>query len=104
MKGKTEDSAQKLVEAAQAYNNLFEKFNKLKSDSDDKGNEIIHLKKRLEELEVAQSAQEAELKEAKIKADYYEDKSMSIKCQDPPLWDPTDVKLNHLNLIKIRKI
>ena len=33
----------------------------------------------MDELETAQSAQEAELKEVKTKADCYEDKSMSIK-------------------------
>ena len=78
LKEKSEASTQKLIEAAQAYKNLSEKFNKLKSEVDDKGNENARLKKRLEELEVAHSAQEAELKEAQSKAEYYEDKSMSM--------------------------
>ena len=50
MKEKSEASAQKLTEAVQAHKNLSEKFNKLKSSADDKGNENVHLKKRLEEI------------------------------------------------------
>ena len=57
-------SAQKLIEAAQAYTNLSEKFNKLLSDIDETGNENVRLKKRLEELEPAYSTREVELKEA----------------------------------------
>ena len=59
MKEKSEASAQKLKEAAQAYNNLAERFKELKFAADDKGNKIFHLKRKLEELEAAHSAQEA---------------------------------------------
>ena len=55
MKEKSKASPQKFKEEAQAYNNLFEKFNELKSAADDKGNENVHHKKKLEELEAAYS-------------------------------------------------
>ena len=76
---KSETSARKLMEAAQVYNNLSKKFNELKSDADDKRNEKVRLKKKLEELEAAHSTREAKLKEAWSKVGYYEYKSRSIK-------------------------
>ena len=42
-------------------------------------NENVCLKKKLEEVEAALSAQETELKKVKSKAEYYEDKSTSMK-------------------------
>ena len=58
VKEKSEASAQKLKEAAQAYKNLSKRFNELKSTANDKGNENVRLKKKLEELEAAHSARE----------------------------------------------
>ena len=49
MKEKSEASARKLIEAAHTYNDLSDKFNKLKYEADDKGNENVRLKKKLEE-------------------------------------------------------
>ena len=55
VKEKSEASTRKFAEAIQVHNNLFEKFNELKSAADDKGNENVHHKKKLEELEAAYS-------------------------------------------------
>ena len=44
-----------------------------------KGEENIRLKKRVEDLEALMSVREKEMKDAKYKVEYYEDKSTSMK-------------------------
>ena len=79
VKEKSEASTQKLTEAILVHNLLSEKYNELKSSVDLKESENARLKKKLKEVEVAFSAREAELKKVESKAEYYEDKSMSIE-------------------------
>ena len=76
---KSEASARQFSEAVESYNNLFGQYNDLKKDADVKGEENIRLKKRVEDLEALMSVWEKELKDAQVKAEYYEDKLTSMK-------------------------
>ena len=79
MKEKSEASARQISEAVESYNNLSGQYNDLKKDVDMKGKENVHLKKRVEDLETLVSVRDKELKDAKYKAEYYKDKSTSMK-------------------------
>ena len=61
------------------YNKLSGQYNDLKKGADAKDAENAHLKKKVEDLEDLVSARDKELKDAQYRADYYEDKSMSMK-------------------------
>ena len=78
-KQKSKESARKLVEAVQTHNNLSVKYNELEVASDETKRENARLKKKLEEADAELFAQEIELKEAKSKAEHFEDKSTSMK-------------------------
>ena len=71
--------AQKFFEAVKSYNNLSSQYKVLKKDADVKEDENACLKKRVEDLETFLSARENEIKDAQFKAEYYEDKSTSMK-------------------------
>ena len=74
-----EASTRQFFEAVESYNNLSGQYNDLKKDADTKGEENVRLKKRVEDLEALMSVREKELKDAQSKADYYEDRSTSMK-------------------------
>ena len=78
-KEKSETSARNLSEMAETYNKLSGQYNDLKKSIDLKDAENARLKKKIEELEVDVSARDKALKDAQYKADYFEDRSMSMK-------------------------
>ena len=61
------------------HNEIFNKYNELKSFADLIKNENAYLSKNLKAAEATLAAKEAELKQVESKAEYYEDKSTSIK-------------------------
>ena len=79
LKDKHEAFAQKLVEVVQSHNQVSEKFNELKSSADLLKSENTRLSKSLKEAETTIFVREAELKKVEQKAEYYEDKSSSMK-------------------------
>ena len=79
VKEKCETFAQRLVEAVQAYNNIFKKYNELKDFADLMKSENARLSKKLKEAEVALYVPEAEFKKVESMAEYCEDKSTNIE-------------------------
>ena len=63
----------------ETYNKLSGQYNDLKKGVDAKDAENACLKKKVENLEAAVSARDKALKDAQYRADYYEDKSTSMK-------------------------
>ena len=61
------------------HNKLSNQYNALKKSADTKEGENARLKKKIEELEAVISARDKEMKDAQYRADYYEDKSTSMK-------------------------
>ena len=61
------------------YNKLSDQYNVLKKGVDAKDGENARLKKKVEDLEALISARDKDLKDAQYKADYYEDRSTSMK-------------------------
>ena len=64
---------------AETYNKLSGQYNDIKKSIDSKDAENTRLKKKVEELEADVSARDKALKDAQYRADYFEDKSMSMK-------------------------
>ena len=77
---KSEAFAQKLAEAVQAHNLLFEKYNELKSYADLKENENTHLIKKVKEAEATLSAWEAELKKVNPRLNIMRISSQALSC------------------------
>ena len=63
----------------ESFNNLSGQYNDLKKDADTKDMDNARLKKKVEDLEALVSARDKELADARYRADYYEDKSTSMK-------------------------
>ena len=63
----------------ETYNKLSDQYNTFKKSADAKDGENARLKKKVEDLEALISSRDKELKEAQYRADYYEDKSTSMK-------------------------
>ena len=76
---KSEASARQFSEAVESYNNLFGQYNDLKKGADAKDAKNARLKKKIEVLEALVSARDKALKDAQYRADYYEDRSTSMK-------------------------
>ena len=79
VKEKSEASTRKFAEAIQEHNTLCENYNELKSFADLKESENARLSKELKEVKAALSSREAEFRKVESKAEYYKDKSTSIK-------------------------
>ena len=61
------------------HNKLSDQYNVLKKSAEAKEGENARLKKKIEDLEALISARDKELKDAQYRADYYEDRSTSMK-------------------------
>ena len=64
---------------AETYNKLSGQYNDLKKGIDLKDAEIARLKKKVEELEADISVRDKAVKDAQYRADYFEDRSTSMK-------------------------
>ena len=63
----------------ETYNKLSDQYNALKKNADAKDGENARLKKKVEDLEALVSARDKDLKDARYRVDYYEDRSTSMK-------------------------